>query len=592
LIRRGRESKHQLPTLPAVAVALCIVLLLITPHAAIPTLYSPESDAFTPMHDRVSVLRQVSQDTTGVAIPLMEEIFLSSGTLILNLNLKDFESAERDLDEYLARSRQFDNLVIRLDMSQSDLDEWRRLNAQNREDLISLFEDTQRFSDLKRLEIEYRDANDPDMLYSVMYEGEGLRSRIREAVSSYAGRSDEVVAASERYGVETADYIQSVDDARTLSASVEEEQEERSSTIRTAVPPKEGRSITIAIAPEEVRYGDTLTISGRIIGSGSRDVELFLDSGLLWSGAAASDGAYRYQMRIGMIRSGMHTLYATSDGAFSDVLTFRVIRSPTSLTLSSSGGGNVHGVLLSGDTPVSRAPIRILSAGRQVATMTTDAEGRFAGPLRLPPGDHRVIAAFDDVRFPLEPSWSGEVLLHLPPEEERQWFRSSHPQDPAAEGGRIREVILPILIVLVLLALANWGFRNLRRRQTIPDPPAPFMVALPDDIEESHEGAPEPDLPPQPEGVADTVLEAYHAAAGSDYPAALRHLFISLAGAAGLEDPACSTVGDLRKAQSSDPRIHAWLTVYERVLYAGYHPTDEERDRLLAEYRVLREVPP
>jgi len=570
-MRRGRDSKHTLPTLPAVAVAICIFLLLITPYAAQPALYTPESDAFTTMHDRVSVLRQVSQDNTGVVLPLMEEIFASSGTLILNLNLQDFDSAGRDIDDYLARSRQFDNLVIRLDMSQSELDELRRLNAQNKEDLTSLFEDTQRFSELKRLEIEYRDAENPDMLYSVMYEGDALKSRIKETVASYEERSGEMAQVSERFGAETTAYIQSAEDARTLSASVEEEQEERSSTIRTVVPPKEGRSISIGVEPGEVRYGDILTISGRVNGAGSGNVSLFLDSRLLWSGTTASDGTYLHTTSIGMIRSGMHTLYATSDGAFSDVLTFRVIRSPTDLTLSSPGGANVRGVLLSGDIPVSAAPVRILSAGRPVATLMTDAEGRFAGPIGLPEGDHRVVAAFDDVRYPLEPSWSDEVTVHVPLQVERQG------------------IISYILAILILLAAVGGGIWYLRRRPGLPDEPVLLVEVIPGDADESLDDDPEPIHPAEWSMDIDPAREAYMAATGSEYPAALRHLFVSLAGAAGLQQPDVATTGDLRRAVPSDARMNAWLSAYERVLYAGDIPLDKEREWFLSEYLFLRE---
>ncbi|MBR1368857.1 hypothetical protein RJ53_04750 [Methanocalculus chunghsingensis] len=564
-----------MPTLPAIAVAVCIFLLLITPHAASPALYTTESDAFTAMHDRVSVLRQLSQDSTGVALPLMEEIFASSGTLVLNINLKDFESAEKDLDEYLARSRQFDNMVIRLDMSQSDLEEWRRLNAQNREDLTSLFEDTQRFSELKRLEIEYRDADNPDMLYSVMYEGEALRSRIKETVSSYEGRNEEMAGVSERFGVATDDYTQSVEDALAVSASVEDEQEERSTEIRRVVPPRADRSITIGVEPAEVRYGDILTISGRITGSGSRDVALYLDSRLLWNGTVTFDGTYLHRMRIAMIRTGMHTLYATSDGVFSDVPVFRVIQSPTSVTLSSSGGGKVSGLLLSGDIPVRNAPVRILSAGRPVATLTTDEDGRFAGPLGLPEGDHRVVAAFDDLRYPLEPSWSVEVLVHVPPRK---------------EGQEIGAILLYPLVVLMLFAAVGGGIWYLRSRRPLPTPPASFLEERPDDTEEGLADDIETDLSPLPESDSDPVLEAYHAAAGSDYPDALRHLFISLAGAAGLQNPSYATAGDLRVALPSDTRMHAWLSAYERVLYAGQIPQDKEREWFLSEYLLLREV--
>ena len=264
--------------LPAIVVVAFICLLLILPHAAAPALYTPKMDAETDLHDRVSVLRQATQDNSGTILPLMEEIFSSSGTLVLNLEIKDFRSAERDLDQYLAQTRQFDNLVIRLDMSQSDLEEWKRLNAQNKEDLMALFEDTRRFSELKQLEIEYRDADNPDMLYSVMYEGEALKSKIKETVASYESRSEKMVDVSRKFEVKTEAYEESVENTRDITRDIEEEQEERSALIQREVAPRSDLRITLGLEPSGVRYGESLNISGSITGTDQRIVSLYLDS--------------------------------------------------------------------------------------------------------------------------------------------------------------------------------------------------------------------------------------------------------------------------------------------------------------------------
>lgn len=574
--RRPKRSRF---ILPAVAVAACICLLLIIPYSADPTLYSIEQDAETPFHDRVAVLRQESRDSTGVALPLMEEIFTDSGALVLNLNVKDFSSAERDLENYLARTREFDRLTIRLDMSQSDLDEWRRLNAQNKEDLLALFEDTERFSELSRLEIEYRDADDPDMLYSIMYEGDALRSKIRETVAAYEARSEEMIRVSEHFEVDTTSYKQSVDDAQQIRSGVDSEQEERSETIKREIPPAAPMQVTLGVEPFEARYGDTLTFSGRIMGTGKRMVLIYLDGRLFKEVAAAEDGTFLHRETIGEIRSGMHTVYATIDGAFSEVRQFRVIMSKTALTIEHKGGQTVTGRLVAGEEgniPVSGAPITILSAGRQIASARTDAGGWYRADLTLSAGTHRVQAIFEDTGYPLERSESTDVMISV--------------QDIDEE--LIGVGIIPLLIMgIIFLSIGALGIWYLRRRPgDVVLPAAPKIEEPADDpqLDQDDEMPPEGDDPASGSPEGDPGLAAYWHMADIDYPAALRYLFHSLAEKAGIDDPATKTTGDLRQRIPEDERLQIWLSAYERVLYGEAVPDGNGRAWFEDGYRALR----
>ncbi|RQD82609.1 MAG: hypothetical protein D5R96_04275 [Methanocalculus sp. MSAO_Arc2] len=595
--------------LPAAAVAACICLLLIIPYSADPTLYSIEQDAETPLHDRVTVLRQISRDSTGVALPLMEEIFADSGTLVLNLNLKDFSSAERDLEHYLARTREFDNLVIRLDMSQSDLDEWRQLNAQNKDALLTLFEDTERFSELARLEIEYRDADDPDMLYSIMYEGEALRSKIRETVAAYEARSEEMIRVSEHFEVDTTSYTHSVDDAQQIAADVDTEQEKRSETIRREIPPAAPMQVSLGVEPFEVWYGDTLTLSGMVRGTNNRVVSVYLDGRLFKEVTAAEDGAFVHRETIGRIRSGMHTVYATIDGAFSDVQHFRVFRSKTAITLENPGAQMVTGRLVAGeaaDIPVSGAPIRIIYPyyNWHMVTTSTDADGRFSFDLEdyLWIGEHQIAAVFDDTAFPLEEASSDAVTITVLPEE-RRLLPFPDPGTETGEGYPLASILLAAVIILIASAGGIWYLR--RRPGGAVLPAAPKIEAPADDPDQlqDDEMPPEPDdpdqpqddeMPPEPDDLAsgspegDPGLAAYWQLADIDYPSALRYLFHSLAHKAGLDDPSTKTTGDLRQLIPEDERLMIWLSAYDRVLYGGAVPDRTGRAWFEDEYRALR----
>lgn len=581
-MKKRRDPRTPRLTLFAVAVVACICLLLIIPHSADPVLYSPKMDAETELHDRVSVLRQSTQDNSAIALPLMEDIFSSSATLVLNLELKDFSSAERDLERYLAQSRQFDNLVIKLDMSQSDLDEWRRLNALNKDDLRALFEDTERFAELQRLEIEYRDADNPDMLYSIMYEGEALKSKIKETVALYEGRSGEMIPVSKKFEVKTDAYEQSVEDARDIAESVEEEQEERSRVIPTVAPPKGPLNVMLGLEPTEVRYTDTLAISGRITGTEKQIVLLYLDSRPYKNLTTASDGTFLHREQIRTIRSGMHTLYATIDGAFSDVKSFRVISMETRLTLQNVGKQSITGRLVAGersDIPVSRAPIRIFSAGRQIASTMTDAEGRYTAELKLSAGTHRVVSVFDDSAFPLGRSESVEVVITV---------------EPSDEHGTVVDLIPILLAGIVLIVAGSGGFWYLRRTTKtgsllLPVEVVDQSVHADFDLIEDESITNEVSPPPEYFDPAyDPALDAYNKDADTDYPTALRCLFLGIAEGAGVLNPLTTTVGDLRSQVSSDTRLPPWLTAYERVLYGGHMPDEDERQWFLDEYMVIR----
>lgn len=568
---KKKKNRAQTLRLPAIAVAAFFCLLLIAPHTADPALYSPKMDAETDLHDRVSVLRQATQDNSGIILPLMEDIFSSSGTLVLNLELKDFSSAERDLDQYLAQSRQFDNLVVRLDMSQSDLDEWRRLNALNKEDLMALFEDTQRFSELKRLEIEYRDADNPDMLYSVMYEGEALKSKIKETVVSYESRSEEMVGVSRKFEVKSEAYEESVEGTRTISTSVEEEQEERSAVLQ-----RSDLHITLGIEPPEVRYGDTQIISGKISETDQRVISLYLDSRPYTNLTATADGTFLHREQIKKIRTGMHTLYATSDGKFSDVVSFRVINRNTTLSLIQSGSRNITGRLLADDIPVSGAPIRILSAGRQIATPKTTPDGTYTADLKLAEGEHHITAIFDDTAYPLLRAESEELLIIV---------------DPPEEARSLESYIAIFLSVVVLIVIGAGGVWYLRRRAgTGTEETRPVFKDIPHIVPEPSEETEEeaPPLPEEFDPSTDTALSTYHALQESDYPAALRTLFLRLAKEAGIENPLTATAGDIRQRRSGDRDLHAWLSAYELVLYGGQIPGTEKRQWFVDTYQSLR----
>jgi hypothetical protein len=113
------------------AAAAVLVLALLGAQAADPVLYTAENTSTGAHADPATVQKRSPGD--AALVPLMDELLGQTGTLTLTIKLKDYESAERDLARYSELSRQFDRLVVTLDVSGTDIGEFQRNNRQNLE---------------------------------------------------------------------------------------------------------------------------------------------------------------------------------------------------------------------------------------------------------------------------------------------------------------------------------------------------------------------------------------------------------------------------------------------------------------------------
>ncbi len=587
-----KEGDYEELTLPILVITALIFLFLIIPYMTNPTLYTSQLDSSTELHERLSALDQISREQSGTILPLMQETLSSSGTVILNLDYQDFESAERDMNVYLANSRQMDNLIVRLDMSQSELDDWRRLNAENRADIIDLFDDIRRFSELQRLEIEYRDENDPEMLYSVLYEGEVLRSQIKQTTESYQARSQQVTEVSKRFDINTDSYQQSISRAQSIAQSVEIEQNQRSQIIRATAPRQSPIGLTLTHQPDEVMYGDTLIISGQVTGGVANQVSIYINNIQRSVLRPSGDGTYLFEYQIQDIREGLHTIHATTNGVFSDVGSFRVIRRPTDLTLSSPGGGVIQGRLLAGELPLVNMPVTVLSGGRVITTFETDYHGEFKGEVDLPHGTHRVVAVFDEPQYPLEPARSNDLAINVGGIHAHGLFHS--------------KIFSLFLITIPFLLLSRLGIRRLFNKRFNQ---VPLRLRAFHDVRSRYknysvvpkagvsEGYTDVNVGYNPIRSHDTsfidmhqdnALTGCRTATDTEYPDALRHLFLELAQKAGMADPKTATTGDFRRHQTPDWPNLDWINAYEQVLYGGYIPDESKRLWFEEEYLRIR----
>lgn len=567
------------PYLFLIALA-ALFLVLIGQSAFSPVLYTLENDAYSPFHQNPDILKRVSHEQSETARSLMSDILDDTGTIVLNIRSKDFDAAERDLQEYIEKVRRLDRLVINLDMSESELEEFRRNSHRNRESLESLLNDTRRFDELRSLEIRYRDEDRPDLVYSVRYEGEALQSRIAENYRGYSERQDSVVDSGRAFELDTAAYEGSVRTFEEIVREIEAEQEARK---RAAGPDPAPYRLTMAIAPDSGVYGDRLLISGRLSGgpAGGQTVEVFIDGGE-WTAVQIDErGVYAASFRIGRIRAGTHIVHAASSGTYSDIGTFSILPLDTDLALRAEEGETgirISGRLAADGIPVASAPISVTADGRTLFSARTNSTGEFSREEELEPGAYRIRADFYDDAFPLNPSESETLYIEVPP----------------AASGRSA-----LVYALFLIAAATggiwyaWG----RRRMPPPDaaparrelevPPEP----VPDDaISGSGAAAPAPGEEP----FARFLRLAEAGDAGEAAYSLYRHLILMLAERYRHDRPLVLTPREAAAAFADTPAagpLERFVERYEGVRYGGAALADAGRRALAAEYRsVIRAI--
>lgn len=330
----------------------------------------------------------------------MDDLLGETGTLALTIRLKDYESAERDLARYSELSRQFDRLVVTLDVSGTDIGEFQRNNRQNQEALATLLNDTRRFEDLQRLEIEVRGDDEQHM--AVVYEGEALRRKMQEGFAAYAGREAETTRIAEHYGANATPYHESVDNFAEAADAADDWREKTGISTKSTTSP-----LAIAIAPAEGRYGDAFRIAGTYTG-GTPGTPI---------AALGDDRTYNYLYRVGRTFAGPHLAYAVAGAVYSTVATFTVLSQNTTINLAAAEV-NATAVACTGNLttaeglPVAGAPVLI----------RVDDNGTYGMKIVLPAGEHSLRAEFHAAGYPLNASASptetvqvrGEGLSPLP----------------------------------------------------------------------------------------------------------------------------------------------------------------------------------
>jgi hypothetical protein len=403
------------------ALVLAVIFILLVTLTT-PLIYSLEKDTFlSRFHNNTEALKLQSLNSTEDILPLMQELSGYSGPIILNVRLDDPEQARRDLELFAKSRGTLSNLIIKLDMTESEMQEYSRNRALQNKLLSELVNSSVSLEDLKKLEVQYRNADNPTMLMSVQLEGDALHKRIQELYDQYEVATNKTTAIGKKMGLDTSLDEESVSSFRQY---VEETAPAKQPIFE--VSPRRTNLLTFIMIPEQVSYGDTLGCSGylfspvglRYIGIPDKNVTVYLDNEPVSVLGTDSSGGYATQLPIERIAAGTHAVYAASGTTLSETRMLIVAWADSITTLSlgpltKKGEVTVSGSVTAG-VPVRNAPVDIIRDGTVVLATTTDTKGQFKAVVKLPPGTHTIVARFDGVGFPLRPSESEPVGIDVP----------------------------------------------------------------------------------------------------------------------------------------------------------------------------------
>lgn len=556
------------------------VLLLIPTSCAVDLrLYSASDASATGFHQD---LVATGDDSRADAALVLEEWATSltlTASLVHNIKTRDLQSARRDLQQSLLSAQKLKDLILRLDMTDTDAATFQSANHEYLMSLNELLNQTEEFDRLRDTEATYRDQKNVSGLRSVELRGDELRATIRGNYQESAELSDQVVALSQKFGLDTAEFEQSIEDFAAILADVDAVQDARSIAIsKMILDLKVDSAIALEINPDHGVYGDLLSMAGTANASTGTEVVVFVD-GLQAGGAEIDDsGRFSLAYTIGQLEARSHTAYASVGSDISDVNNFTIEARNTSITLSvrriEENGVRKYigtGRLVTEDgVPVSGATVSLNVDGRAswengktadngTYTLTTED---------LSPLTHTLQARFNGDGFPLHDSESAPVTVEGPPHID--WIAS-------------------LVYLLAVGGAAVGGVLFLRDRRVSDDSLSTGTMAVePASLEESHSVR----TTEEAHTIADLVTVT--GGSGIDRTATIMQTYRRLVQDLEARNP------DLR-LRSRTPRnlavlfsdrqfgeqLRALVDVHEKVLYAEREATEEDLQRVSEAYIAI-----
>lgn len=390
-----------------------------------PLLYSLDKDQFpSPYHVNTNALKAQELNSTTDVLPLMQDLLDYSGPIVLNIRAGDVEGAKRDLAAYAKTRRSFDNLVLKLDMTESEIKEFSKSQENQEKILAELLNSSVALDQLSSLEVQYRNQNNPAMLSTIRLQGDALRAKITTLSDQYDAEAQTSVTIGKRTGLDTSSEEESV---REFGEYAEEVSTAKHWQQQVDIPIRRTSQLSLLLYPDSGKYGETVRFFGyyfsqygyRIASTPYKPVTLYLDDIAIGNTTTDETGSFTIQFPVGRITSGTHIVHAESGTTHSDqrILTVVPGDSVTTLTVTPL---KVPGLVTCSGTvmttiPVKHAPVELVIDGASGKRMMTGAAGEFKETLNLSAGVHTVQARFTGTGFPITPSESAVQTIMVAP---------------------------------------------------------------------------------------------------------------------------------------------------------------------------------
>lgn len=412
------------------AVAISIIIIV----AIIPSMQNPEiykktpAEYTTPFHTDPGLYVKSDLNSSESSFFLMQDMLDITGPLTLNIRITDPESAAEDLARYRGMLGSMDKLIVKIEMSQSDLEDYLATHKDNEKILSDLLNETQDLDRLKELEIQFTDQENQGSYVSVIYQESAIRNRISGLYNRYHANSEAVNTTATKYGLNTTEYEGSI---KNFAAIVEKETatqvvlDMQVTDVKKSIANQTKDSLTMEIFPAQARYGDLITIRGLLKSTKMRgqNITIDIDNRDTAEIRTGFGGEYEFHYLINKITPGRHAVYVSSGIIFSDTGSFTVIpvNSVTTLQVpatSDKPSVNITGsVYTSGGVPVMDAPVTIawgLTSKRTNKTeVTTGVDGQYHTRIAFPHGNYTIQAVFQGSGYPVNPSKSQVLTISV-----------------------------------------------------------------------------------------------------------------------------------------------------------------------------------
>jgi hypothetical protein len=588
-------AKPRFWILAGLAIAATIVILyFITVFTSGPVLYTLEKDTFpSRFHDNTDALKAQSLNATTDVLPLMQDLLDYSGPVVLNIRLKDYDQARRDLATLTQNNQKLNNLIVRLDMNESEIRDFSRSTARQKDLLEGIMNSSVALDKLENMEIQYREQGNQGGLVSVQLQGDAIRKKMVELTDDYREETKKVMKIGSYHGADITPADESLHELDTLV------QETSASGQRTELPFRRSAQLSFLIYPSEGKYGDVIEGSGSLYSiygnrmnyEVAKNVTIYLDDRPLSTVKTDATGSFSLQVPIERIPAGTHSLYAESGISESEFRDLKVIAVDSVTTLTVGKPGSRGDVTCTGSVtanrPVRLAPVDIIVDGKIANTTLTTKTGTFTAKVRLNQGSHTIIARFMGEEYPIRPSESAPQLVNV-----------SIPFNMPEIS------IVPLFVALLILGLFAFGARSylMRHRKTpvstgpiqgpvapLPEPSAPLPAPTPEDLPIEEDTLP---APTAATAISATLLDRYTTILGErGLSAAARSAYLDLSGrvATDLHIPRHTALTPREVSQSCRKMPYckpfaSFVRVYERVRYGGY-ASGTVQEELVAEMK-------